>query len=110
MAFYDVDKFTERVIMDKPTYRADGYLWCHLTAQDLTILHNFAQLIGLQQEWFQDKPGHPHYDIKSKWIRNRAERLGAVIVEKKYFSEYLNHFYGQDKKDRTPPRGKEVDA
>lgn len=26
-------------------------------------LHQFAEQIGLRREWFQDKPGRPHYDL-----------------------------------------------
>jgi len=52
-------------------------MWCHLEADTLEELHQFAQRLGLKREWFQDKPAHPHYDITSS-VRQRAVRLGAI--------------------------------
>lgn len=90
--------FQERVIIDQPKHRPDGYRWCHLVAKDVDILHNVARIIGLKPEWFQDKTGKPHYDIKGQIMRNRAIRLGAKEVTSQYMVEYLQYHY-KDKKN-----------
>ena len=54
-----------------------GCRWCHLFGTDLEELHLFAKGIGLRKEWFQDKPGFPHYDI-TPVKRNMALLRGAV--------------------------------
>ena len=35
---------------------------CHLTADTLEELHEFAGKLGLRKDWFQDK-SLPHYDL-----------------------------------------------
>jgi len=35
---------------------------CHMFADTLEELHEFAQKIGMKREWFQDKR-LPHYDL-----------------------------------------------
>jgi len=42
-------------------------------------LHRFARYIGLQRDWFQNKE-IPHYEFKSRRMRNRALRAGAKFV------------------------------
>ena len=52
---------------------------CHLAADTLEELHEFAARLGMKREWFQDHKKHPHYDlVKSR--RDRAIRLGAKPV------------------------------
>lgn len=53
---------------------------CHLAADTLDELHEFAARIGMKREWFQPGRGrHPHYDlVKSR--RDRAVALGALEV------------------------------
>ena len=55
-------------------------LMCHMmTDGDIQELHDMAARLGLSRTWFQNKTGHPHYDIcKSK--RAEAIRLGARPV------------------------------
>jgi len=50
---------------------------CHLTADTLEELHEFAESLGLQRQWFQ--PKRPHYDL-TKAKRKLAVRLGAKEV------------------------------
>jgi hypothetical protein len=50
---------------------------CHLTADTLEELHEFALRLGLRRTYFQDHPRHPHYDI-TEGRRKLAVRLGAV--------------------------------
>lgn len=49
---------------------------CHLVADSLSELHEFAGKLGMLRSWFQDKDV-PHYDlIASK--RKLAVMLGAI--------------------------------
>lgn len=52
----------------------------HIKADTLTELHTFAARIGLRREWFQDKPGHPHYDAITPAKRRRAVAAGARVI------------------------------
>jgi len=52
----------------------------HLIADDLGELHQFAHEIGLKRVWFQEKHRHPHYDLTTKRMRNRALKFGAELV------------------------------
>ena len=45
---------------------------CHLFADTVAELHEFAGKLGLKREWFQDDPGLPHYDLTA------ARRVAAV--------------------------------
>ncbi len=38
----------------------------HLVADELEELHSFAQSVGLKRQWFQEQPGHSHYDITTQ--------------------------------------------
>ncbi|MFA5766448.1 MAG: DUF4031 domain-containing protein [Candidatus Paceibacterota bacterium] len=53
---------------------------CHLTADTLEELHEFAERIGMKKQWFQNHPRHPHYDL-TVGRRRTAVRLGAVEVK-----------------------------
>jgi DNA-directed RNA polymerase subunit M/transcription elongation factor TFIIS len=54
--------------------------WCHLaTSGSIDDLHAFAEKIGLQRAWFQDKPTHPHYDL-TPGKRAAALKHGARAV------------------------------
>src|SRR5687768_1075899 len=85
--------FQYEVIIDKPKKHGDGLYWSHLSAKNVLVLHEFAVRVGLKKEWFQNKPGRPHYDIKSGKLRQRAKDLGAVEVSSKYLVRYLQHHY-----------------
>lgn len=58
-------------------YGRAGPEWCHMTADTLGELHDFAAKLGLKREWFQDKQNHPHYDL-TRNKRYQAVKLGAV--------------------------------
>lgn len=80
------------VYVDPAVYPWRGYLWCHLYADSLEELHEFAKKIGLKCEWFQAPPkcSLPHYDmVESR--RAKAIKAGAIeltsrtqIVERCY--------------------------
>lgn len=75
---YNNNPFTNRY--------GDHVKWCHLFADDLQELHDFALKLGLRLEWFQNKK-FPHYDITlSK--RNLAISLGAQEINLK---DYLKN-------------------
>ncbi len=52
---------------------------CHLMADTLEELHDFAARLGLKREWFQSSPPHSvnHYDL-TRTKRIRAVQLGAI--------------------------------
>lgn len=52
---------------------------CHLTADSMAELHEFAERIGLRREWFQEDSVEPHYDLTPR-RRRRALKEGAVFV------------------------------
>jgi len=63
-----------------------GKKWCHLVADDIQELHDFAVKLGLKREWFQNHRIQPHYDITvSK--REKAIKLGAISIETKQMAE-----------------------
>lgn len=76
------------VIFDTP--REDG--WSHLAATTLEELHSFAKSIGMKVEWFQDKPGFPHYDLRGAMI-DRAKQRGATQVTRKELLQFLKFNY-----------------
>lgn len=63
---------------------------CHMftDAVDLTELHKMAQKIGLKRAWFQDKPGHPHYDL-TKSRRVAAIANGAIEADFRKATEVM---------------------
>lgn len=50
---------------------------CHLFADTVEELHDFAARLGLRRDWFQDKPKLPHYDLNDV-RREAAMELGAT--------------------------------
>jgi Protein of unknown function (DUF4031) len=59
-----------------------GKLWCHLVADSLDELHEFAARLGLKRAWFQNKASYPHYDVTTS-VRERALALGALPARKR---------------------------
>lgn len=55
----------------------------HLMSDSVEELHEFAVLIGMRKQWFQDHPKHPHYDTISKKLKDKAIKAGAKIVSSK---------------------------
>jgi len=65
----------------------NGHQWCHLWADDTGALHAMAQRLGMKREWFQDKPGFPHYDL-TPGKRMQALKHGAVERD---LNDWLRH-------------------
>jgi hypothetical protein len=67
------------VYVDEAIWSWRGRRWCHLVADDIAELHEFANRLGLVRQWFQSKPGRPwrdHYDLPAE-IRGQALTMGA---------------------------------
>lgn len=54
----------------------------HLVSDtSLQELHTFAmEKLHFHMEWFQDKPGRPHYDLTTYMALGRAMHNGAKLV------------------------------
>lgn len=52
---------------------------CHLVADTVEELQEFARRLGMKAEWFQDHRV-PHYDV-SMQMREKAVSLGAIEVQ-----------------------------
>ena len=63
----------------------------HLIADTELELHSFAQNIGMRREWYQDNPRHPHYDITSPKILDKAIRRGAKMIDSKQLLKIVNN-------------------
>lgn len=59
-----------------------GKLWCHLVADSLPELHEFAQRLGLRRSWFQTGSIYPHYDVTIA-VRAKAIALGAKMGDRR---------------------------
>ncbi|WP_057941355.1 DUF4031 domain-containing protein [Lysobacter gummosus] len=69
------------VYIDSEAIRWRGREWCHMVADTLEELHDFAARLGLQRHWFQDRGRYPHYDVTSA-ARLRALRMGAIDADR----------------------------
>lgn len=74
------------IYVDQPIHPWRGKKWCHLVADDLDKLHEFATKLGLKREWFQNHKIQPHYDITIA-KREQAIKLGAKPITTKQMSE-----------------------
>lgn len=63
---------------------------CHMVADSLDELHEFAQKIGLRRDWFQRSTGAgwPHYDL-TKGRREVALKAGAIELTCRQLVEKL---------------------
>ena len=59
-----------------------GRHWCHLVADSLDELHQFAHALGLKRAWFQAHASLPHYDVTVE-VRGIALILGAVAADRR---------------------------
>ena len=68
------------VYVDNECIAWEGRRWCHLVADTLPELHDFARQLGLRRAWFQ-RASYPHYDVTAE-IRARALGLGALHADR----------------------------
>lgn len=71
------------VYVDPAIHWWRGKRWCHMFADSLGELHEFAKLIDMKREWFQDDWRLPHYDI-TELRRAMAVKVGAVSVDLRF--------------------------
>ncbi len=73
-----------------PCIPTAGWRWkesCHLIADSINELHEFARRIGMQRAWFQvSNKGMLHYDLTAR-RRTVAVRLGAIELTRDQFVE-----------------------
>lgn len=65
------------IYVDNARVKWRGRLWCHLVADSIEELHEFAQRLGLRRNWFQHAASYPHYDVTLE-VRQVALRMGAI--------------------------------
>ncbi|WP_138440224.1 DUF4031 domain-containing protein [Marinobacter alexandrii] len=70
------------VYVDNSRVQWQGKEWCHMVADTLTELHQFAESIGMRPEWFQASASYPHYDVTVA-RRQLALSQGAVVGERR---------------------------
>jgi Protein of unknown function (DUF4031) len=58
-----------------------GKQWCHMLADSLAELHQFAVLLGLSRGLFHRNASYPHYDVTVK-MRDIAIRHGALLSDR----------------------------
>lgn len=58
---------------------------CHMIADTLDELHEFAAAIGMRRAWFQDKASTPHYDLTAA-RRIDAVARGALELDRQAFT------------------------
>jgi hypothetical protein len=72
--------YVDRVQRTKynPKTAVNFYSFCHLTADNLDELIEFAEKIGLKREWLQEsRNGTPHFDLTLN-KRKLALKQGAI--------------------------------
>lgn len=75
-----VDPLFTAISRNAQAYRVGarhGHRWSHMWSDDVEALHKIARKIGMKREWFQNKPGFPHYDL-TPTKRARAIAAGAI--------------------------------
>ena len=65
------------VYVDNAMIAWRGRCWCHLVADTITELHEFAGKLGLKKAWFQHSASFPHYDVTVE-VKAVALELGAL--------------------------------
>jgi len=62
--------------------------YCHLWADTIEELHQFAGSIKLKKAWFQDLPGFPHYDLTLR-MRGAALANGALSAGRRELFDFV---------------------
>jgi len=76
------------VYVDDPVYLWRSRHWCHMFADEVDELHEFAKRLGLRRSWFQNDERLPHYDVTEN-KRREAVRLGAVEVDRRVTFQHI---------------------
>lgn len=69
-----------------------------VSTDDVKELHSFAEELGLRRGWFQSSVNfkHPHYDLTTKRMMNKAISMGAKEVSSRELVERA--FWRKEKK------------
>lgn len=86
---------TAMIIFDHP--KPNG--WCHLTAENIPLLHEFAASIGLKKSRYENKKKkgirwQPHYDMQKDMIPN-AIAAGAQQRSNKQLIMFMKKHYAR---------------
>ena len=74
------------VYVDFVQIKFKGYKWCHMLADNLQELHDFAALIDVDTRLFHRDASYPHYDITVQ-MRETALAKGAIPADRKKIIE-----------------------
>jgi chloramphenicol O-acetyltransferase len=85
-------------------YGWDNGSSCHLFADDISELHNFAREIGMKRVWFQNDTRLPHYDLTAK-RRITAIKNGAKEVDRKFMRAFIRNYW-KSTLEKRPVRSK----
>lgn len=70
------------VYVDRAKVPFKGKEWCHLMADTLEELHQFAHRLGIDARLFHRSASYPHYDITLQ-MRVIAIAHGAIDADRK---------------------------
>lgn len=78
------------IMVDDPMQTGGRFdLYCHMWSNtSVDELMTFALSIGLRKEWFQDRPGFPHFDVSFR-MRCKALESGAKYMPLKAYLEQV---------------------
>jgi hypothetical protein len=82
------------VYVDDQENKYGRMVMCHMIADTEDELHEMADKIGVPRRWFQNKPGHPHYDI-CLTKRKKAVSFGAKEITAKEAVAILKQNYSR---------------
>ena len=96
------------VYVDKAAWWWRGKYWCHLTADSLAELHEFAAKVGCQRAWFQEPPKtpYPHYDLTEGKRALALTRGAQELLDRKAFIEKVRKLrleWNQEKEATSEP-------
>ncbi len=69
------------VYVDRSRVMFKEKLWCHLMADTLEELHNFAQQMNIDARLFHQNASYPHYDITLE-MRSMVIAHGAIDADR----------------------------
>lgn len=70
------------VYVDRAKVSFRGRLWCHLMADTLEELHDFAKQLNIDPRLFHRTASYPHYDITLE-MRVVVITQGAIDADRK---------------------------
>lgn len=74
--------------------------WSHLVAENVDLLQKAARELRLNEDWFQDKPNRPHYDLRGGKIK-LAKLKGIKQVSERELVRFMQKHYPKPKSPDT---------